>query len=379
VNLKGYVRRSFGPTAKIRVKRILEALLVFAVEDPKGELHSTSGDMGLQVSLNNQQNQLIVKATTKQIADLANQYEKRLRKQYLDKVSTWHVVYAFEHFQKTLKIFEDLRVRKQGSEVWTFRLTLWHSIDEHRKNLDEVDLRLKKPGGEDSTDGIAKNSQKSQQIKRWWERDLQPLNFTPFFAEKRQYFIGREWIFDEIDVRCVLGNEQALIITGDPGSGKSAFISEFVYRNPQRVIAYHSCHADIEQTIKPGRFVRSIAGMLARRLDAYATVLSDPSFREGLDEKSCETDPAGSFEFGVLNPLHSLEPPPKDIQFILIDGLDAVISSGEFSIGQSIVHLLAARLQRLPQWLRIIATSRKETQTLLRLSRQGLVVQKSKI
>lgn len=366
------MRRSFGPTAKIRVKRILEALLVFAVENPKGELHSHC-DKDFLVNSNPQKNLLTVKATTRQIADLVNHYEKRLRKYFPDEVSCWYVGDAFEHFQKTLGIFDDLRLKKRGSEIWAFRLTLWHPIDELYKNLDEVDLRLNKANGEELGDEISEKALRSRTAKRWWERELKPLNFTPFLSEKRQHFIGREWVFDEIEVRCVLGNEQALIITGDPGSGKSAFISEFIDRNPKRVLAYHSCHVDIEQTVNPGRFIRSIAGMIAKRLDGYAELLSDPTFREGLSERACQIDPAGVFEFGILNPLHSCTEPPTEVHFILIDGLDAVISSGEYSAGQSIVHLLSSRLQRLPHWLRIIGTSRKETQTLLRLSRQGVL------
>lgn len=284
------MRRSFGPTAKIRVKRILEALLVFAVENPKGELHSHC-DKDFLVNSNPQKNLLTVKATTRQIADLVNHYEKRLRKYFPDEVSCWYVGDAFEHFQKTLGIFDDLRLKKRGSEIWAFRLTLWHPIDELYKNLDEVDLRLNKSNGEELGDEISEKVLRSRTAKRWWERELKPLNFTPFLSEKRQHFIGREWVFDEIEVRCVLGNEQALIITGDPGSGKSAFISEFIDRNPQRVLAYHSCHVDIEQTVNPGRFIRSIAGMIAKRLDGYAELLSDPTFREGLSERACQIDP----------------------------------------------------------------------------------------
>ena len=366
------MRRSFGPIAKIRVKRILEALLFFAVEDSKGELHSYC-DSELLVKLAPQKNQLVIKATIRQIADLVNQYEKSVKKDFRDQVSSWHVADAFEHFQKTLEIFEDLRTRKQGAEVWTFRLTLWHPISYKKKNLDEIDLRFCKTGSEGLDHETSEKTSRNRVPKRWWERELKPLNFIPFLKEKRQHFTGREWIFDEIEVRCTFGQEKALIITGDPGSGKSAFISEFINRNPQRVLAYHFCFADIEQTISAGSFVRSIAGMIAQRLNTYAELLSEQSFNDGLSEKACQTDPIGAFEFKILNPLHSLVKVPSEVQFILIDGLDAVISSEEYITGQSIVHLLSGRLQRLPDWLRIVCTSRKETQTLLRLSRQGVL------
>ena len=85
-----------------------------------------------------------------------------------------------------------------------------------------------------------------------------------------------------------------------------------------------------------------------------------------LGEARCETDPASAFEEGILNPLHKVPTPAGGSRYILIDALDEALMTRE---GLSLVALLApARLDRLPRWLRVVATTRKEPDVLRRLS-----------
>src|ERR1041385_4853805 len=74
---------------------------------------------------------------------------------------------------------------------------------------------------------------------------LVPWEFEPFLREKSRDFTGREWLFDEIDEWLRNGNEKALLITGDPGAGKSAVAAALVRKNSDgQVLAYHCCQAD---------------------------------------------------------------------------------------------------------------------------------------
>jgi predicted ATPase len=60
-----------------------------------------------------------------------------------------------------------------------------------------------------------------------------------------------------------------LLITGEPGIGKSAIVAALVDGNSEgQVLAYHCCRADTPATLEPARFVRSLAGMLAARLES---------------------------------------------------------------------------------------------------------------
>jgi WD40 repeat protein len=203
---------------------------------------------------------------------------------------------------------------------------------------------------------------------RSWDHQLRPWDFSVFLNEKRQEFCGREWLFAEIDAWRAARDERALLIVGDPGTGKSAIVAELVHRNPGgQVLAYHCCQADTRETLQPGRFVRSLAAMIASQLDDYAARLSDPAVEEALSESSCARDPASAFEAGILAPLETLAAPAGGVRYLLVDGLDEALALADGPSRTTIVDVLASRLERLPAWLRLLATSRRERAVLDRL------------
>jgi AAA ATPase domain len=176
--------------------------------------------------------------------------------------------------------------------------------------------------------------------------------------EKRKDFCGRQWLFDEIDFWRRSSGERALLILGDPGAGKSSVVAELAFRNPGgQVLAYHCCQADTRETLQPGRFVRSLAAMIASQLDDYAAQLAVHAVDEALSELRCNDDPASAFEAGILTPLESLPAPAEGVRYILIDALDEALMLGSGSTRGTLVDLLASRLDRLPAWLRLVATS----------------------
>jgi WD40 repeat protein len=203
--------------------------------------------------------------------------------------------------------------------------------------------------------------------KKWYDR-FPHFDFGPFLYAKRADFVGREWLFQRIEAwRADSGRQRALLITGDPGIGKSTIVAQLVHQNPgSQVLAYHCCRADTPETLRPGRFVRSLAGMIASRLEAYAGQLDLPAVERALSEARCESDPASAFEEGILNPLHKLPAPPGGSRYILIDALDEALANRE---GPSLIALLLpTRLERMPCWLRVVATTRKDPEVLRRLS-----------
>ena len=165
---------------------------------------------------------------------------------------------------------------------------------------------------------------------RSWEHDLQPWDFAAFLNQKRRDFCGREWLFDEIDAWRTSSAEPALLITGDPGTGKSAIVAQLVHLNRgAQVVAYHCCQADTPATLEPWRFVRSLAAMIAGQLDGYAAQLDEPAIKEHLTEAACREDPATSFERGVLTPLESLHAPDASARYILVDALDEALTEAD--------------------------------------------------
>jgi hypothetical protein len=240
-------------------------------------------------------------------------------------------------------------------------------------HLDYVDMRRwqesedqYQAGLQRLLEGIAA-ARRGEKRYRFWHHLLDPFDFAAFLYTRREGFTGRRWLFDEIDVwRTTPGQGRALLIKGDPGTGKSAIVAELVFHNPGgQVLAYHCCQWDVAQTLEPWRFVRSLAAMIAGKVEDYAALLEDPVLKDILSEASCRGDPGSALERGVLSPLQKLHAPPDGPRYLLIDALDEalLVPPGK----PDIVSLLASRIDRLPPWLRLVATTRQEPEVLDRL------------
>ena len=203
---------------------------------------------------------------------------------------------------------------------------------------------------------------------RRWHHCLPVLDFAAQLHNKRRDFVGRQWLFDEIDAwRLSSTRERALLIVGDPGIGKSAFVAEMIHRNPgSQVLAYHICRADDPETLRPSTFVMSFAGMIAGRIPAFADLLEAAQFQEIFDPRTVLGRPAHVFDQGLIAGLHQLPAPPDGIRYLLIDALDEALKLGEGQL--NIVTLLSTRLDQFPAWLRIVATTRREPDVLSKLS-----------
>jgi TIR domain/AAA ATPase domain len=192
------------------------------------------------------------------------------------------------------------------------------------------------------------------------------LDQGPYLYEKRDGFVGREWLFNRVSAWLrTARSESALLITGEPGIGKSAFIAELAHRNLDgRVVAYHFCTREDRLTLEPGAFVSSLAAILASRLPSFAPMLNDEKVRTALRE--ARAYPGQALDQAIIAPLSRLPAPAGGARVILVDALDEAMSvapGSEATDDGNIVSLLASRLHRLPAWLRVIATARRDRRT----------------
>jgi WD40 repeat protein/serine/threonine protein kinase len=189
---------------------------------------------------------------------------------------------------------------------------------------------------------------------------LEPWDFTPFLVEKFKGFVGREWLFQEIDEWRTKDRPSVLLIVGEPGIGKSAIVAALVHRNLKgQVLAYHCCRTDTPATLEPARFVRSLASMFSTRLPEYTKALECSSVINAL--RRADTDPESAFEAAVLAPLHKITQPQKNRYYLLIDALDESLTRAQ---APTIFDVLCTRLNRLPPWLGLIATTRNDPSVL---------------
>jgi WD40 repeat protein/serine/threonine protein kinase len=189
---------------------------------------------------------------------------------------------------------------------------------------------------------------------------LEAWDFTPLLVEKLKGFTGRDWLFQEIEEWRAQGSTPVLLLVGEPGAGKSAIIAALVHRNPGgHVLAYHCCRSDTPATLEPGAFVRGLAAMFCSKLDEYAAILEGPAIARFL--QCSDTDPVSAFEAAILGPLHNIRQPEPGRCYMLIDSLDEALTRIR---RPTIVDVISTRLDRLPPWLRIIATTRNDPNVL---------------
>jgi hypothetical protein len=168
----------------------------------------------------------------------------------------------------------------------------------------------------------------------------------------KENFVGREWIMGRLQAWVEREAERCFLIEAEPGTGKTALVAEVVRRNDQdRILAYHFCNSQNEDTINPRRFVRSIAAMLCGTVSAYRERLRDVDLVSAL---RIENNPTTMLWQGVLAPLD--EVPMEGTYYLIIDALDEAMGRADMSIPE----LLSQELVHFPAWLKLVVTTRRD-------------------
>ena len=194
-------------------------------------------------------------------------------------------------------------------------------------------------------------------------------------AERAEDFIGRQWLYREVEDAFEEENITGVQIIGSPGSGKSAFASQLICSRTSssfihtRILGYHFCKYSDKNTQMAGKFVRNLAEMIGRRLPEYGYIVTKTTYiqRSLTDDCIHYQDPVGCFELAVLSPLRNLKDKPRENWFVVVDALDECLTQGE--TGHSIVFLLNNKIHRFPSWLKVVTTSRNEAYASLHSSK----------
>lgn len=250
---------------------------------------------------------------------------------------------------------------------------------------------------------------------------LKPLFFEVPQPENDPSFVGRQWLFEEIDQELKKDTNHGVVIVGCPGSGKTAAILQLVdystfgrkreevtygtagirYGDMERrplgsggsassvyqprlstsqegarclgghLVAYHFCQADNNATCLVPEFVHSVAAQLcqAPQLVAYRDLLlREPKLQEILSISSCQTNPHEALVKGILEPLSSLRQTgriPNTSCLVVVDAInEAELHRPDY--GDTITSFLVRHISKFPTWLKLVITVRTAFQEVTR-------------
>jgi tetratricopeptide (TPR) repeat protein len=176
---------------------------------------------------------------------------------------------------------------------------------------------------------------------------LRPLDFSVSVARHLETFVTRPWLDRAINQWAVSSTAPSvLLMTGPPGIGKSALASHLLHHHGD-IVAFHRCMAGHDENTDAKRCLTSIAHQIAVRVPEYAEHLRTRVV-------DLNTSLMTLLDTLLVQPLAHVPRPAQPRQIIVIDGLDEAERDGR----NELAEFLAAWAGTLPEWLRVVITSR---------------------
>jgi tetratricopeptide (TPR) repeat protein len=205
--------------------------------------------------------------------------------------------------------------------------------------------------------GSAQNARVSGQLQRLKDI-LVPSEFEARIIDKTKGFYGRQWLFDATQSWLDNSTSRMFWLKASPGIGKSAFAAKLTHHARSAVIGFFMC--DFQGKKDPEESAReaicTLAFQMASRLPDYRVKLI---YQQQVDkEKILKKSADDLFEYLITEPLNKSGKIPEATRlFLVIDGLD---EAGRSDHGNALAELLVKHVNRLPEWLGVIVTSRPE-------------------
>jgi WD40 repeat protein len=234
---------------------------------------------------------------------------------------------------------------QQEGAAWSSVLQACRSMVERRSGLNADELRhhLREDGIELKAPDSAQTDGQDRLLSQ-----LQPLDFDYDISSHLAGFVGRAWVFPEIDRWLAAPSSSRVFwITGEAGVGKTA-LAAWLHAYRPEILAVHFCRFGHSVTTNARGAICSLAYQLSTRLPDYRSRLN----RTDLDSVRAETNPHTLFQKLLITGLQGL--PSATPVVILIDALDEATEHGR----NEFADVISSDFVRTPQWLRLIVTSR---------------------
>lgn len=181
------------------------------------------------------------------------------------------------------------------------------------------------------------------------KRHLDPLDYSNDMVLYQPSFVGRRWLFDDFK-RWITDSDAGRVyfLTGSPGIGKTAIAVNFI-QTCENVMAFHLFHRGHSEKTSTRRVICSLAYQIAQQLPDYRQRLLTIDLALELDR----CNDVALFDVLLSTPLLSCQV-PQTPKLILIDALD---EAGD-NLSVPFAGFLSRTIGKLPNWIRIVITSR---------------------
>ena len=173
--------------------------------------------------------------------------------------------------------------------------------------------------------------------------------------------ITYKWAMKEFDtwVNDSKSPHRCFLLAGQAACGKTAFVSHVIQERSYAVAASHYCRHDDITSTNAKVMILSIAYQLCLRSVSFESKIRSLLVRLQMTRKqmlSPDYPIASLFCDFLEDPLHSIEVSDKNNQCIVIDGVD--LGNEGTDDKNSIVKAIRNFFSYLPQWMRIVVTTR---------------------
>ena len=180
-------------------------------------------------------------------------------------------------------------------------------------------------------------------------------------TEKEMY--GRKWLYEKIEDWDKNSTQRLFWIVAGPGFGKSMFAANLQEQYNARIPAIQFVEWGKPDHSNPCRILKNLAFQLAVRYPEYRTfVLQQPDV---INKKLNEKNEDELFDLLFCESTWLKIDGGQENVWVLIDALDE--ANDEY--GNRIAQTLARHMDRMPQWMRFILTSRDDSKVRLPLQK----------
>ena len=174
----------------------------------------------------------------------------------------------------------------------------------------------------------------------------------------------RQWFFEKLSSWFSNDESRIMILTAGPGVGKSVLSAKVcdAYKQKGRLAAYHFCDFRNSDYSNPNRILQSLASQMCDNVEGFRDKLTEALLRVNSQDSLPDV-----FRVLLNDPLHALN--RREPLLIVIDALDESKTDDK----SEFLELISDTFAELPEWIKILISSRPELQVRKKLQRLNLL------